>query len=158
MLIYLLRHADAADRVTTDEVRPLTKKGLHQSEVVGEFCAQHQINPQVIVTSPVLRAADTAKIVAQHLSDCEMIEDSRLASGMDPDTGLSVIREYTKFDAVMLVGHQPDLGHLVSSLLSNDGSFGLNFRKAALIAIEIHSPTKGGGVLEFFTPIRLMHG
>lgn len=158
MLIYILRHADAAALVTTDEVRPLTKKGVNQSEIVGEFCAKHKINPQVIISSPVLRAAETAQIVARHLPDAETVTDARLASGMEPETGFDVIREYSKFDSVMLVGHQPDLGAFVSSFLSNDGSMAVNFRKAAIIAIDAESFKQGGGALEFSVPVRLMHG
>ncbi|HEY5895658.1 MAG TPA: histidine phosphatase family protein [Chthoniobacterales bacterium] len=158
MLIYLLRHADAAPLVTTDEARPLTKKGLHQAETVGEFCVKHEISPQAVITSPVLRAADTAKAVARRLPDAELITDTRLACGMEPETGFEVIREYSKFDTIVLVGHQPDFGDLVSSLLSNDASLAVNFRKAALIAIEVQSFSQGGGALEFFVPVRLMHG
>ncbi|HEY5753730.1 MAG TPA: phosphohistidine phosphatase SixA [Chthoniobacterales bacterium] len=158
MLIYILRHADAAALATTDEVRPLTKKGVNQAEIVGEFCAKHKINPQVIISSPLLRAAETAQIVAHHLPDAETVMDARLESGMEPETGFEVIREYAKSTSVMLVGHQPDLGAFVASFLSNDASMAVNFRKAAIIAIESESFNQGGGALEFFVPVRLMHG
>jgi len=51
--VYLLRHADANTEAATDDARPLSQKGISQARKVGRFCKDHNLKPDVIITSPV---------------------------------------------------------------------------------------------------------
>ncbi|MFM8719104.1 MAG: phosphohistidine phosphatase SixA [Chthoniobacterales bacterium] len=155
MTLYLLRHAEAEALAASDHARRLTPKGEEQAERTGKFCRRPDVLPEVILSSPVTRALQTAKIVQKSFSDSELIEVPWAACGMDPDTARDELRAYAKLNAVMLVGHQPDLGHLAATLLGCDNAGSLHVRKSLLCAIDL-SPDLRHGVLEFFIPAKLM--
>lgn len=155
MILYLLRHAEAEVLAVSDHARCLTRKGEDQAGRTGKFCRKHGIVPEVILTSPVTRALQTAKIVQKSLGDSELIEAPWAACGMDPDTVREELRACAKLQTVMLVGHQPDLGHLAATLLGCDNVGSLHVRKSLLCAIDV-SPDLRRGVLEFFVPAKLM--
>ncbi|MFM8655566.1 MAG: phosphohistidine phosphatase SixA [Chthoniobacterales bacterium] len=155
MTLYLLRHAEAEALAASDHARRLTPKGEDQAERTGKFCRRHDVVPEVILSSPVTRALQTAKIVQKSFSDSELIEVPWAACEMDPHTARDELRAYAKLNAVMLVGHQPDLGHLAATLLGCDNAGSLHVRKSLLCAIELY-PDLRHGVLEFFIPAKLM--
>jgi len=155
MTLYLLRHAEAEEPAASDYARRLTAKGEDQAARVGKFCRKHGLVPDVILASPVTRALQTAKSVQKSLSDCELIEVAWAACGMAPETARDELRAYAKLHAVMLVGHQPDLGHLAATLLGCDNVASLRVRKSLLCGIDL-SPDLRHGVLEFFVPAKLM--
>ncbi|MFM8808446.1 MAG: phosphohistidine phosphatase SixA, partial [Chthoniobacterales bacterium] len=128
MTLYLLRHAEAEALAASDHARRLTPKGEDQAERTGKFCRRHDVLREVILSSPVTRALQTAKIVQKSLSDSELIEVPWAACGMDPDTAREELRAYAKLSAVMLVGHQPDLGHLAATFLGCDNAGSLHVR------------------------------
>lgn len=155
MLLYLLRHAEAESIATSDAERCLTPKGRGQAGRVGKFCREHSIRPDVILSSPVVRALETARIVSGALG-CELLEVPWAACGMDPESAMDELRTCGKFPSVMLVGHQPDLGCLCAALLGA-GDAALHVRKALLMAVEVRGePDAGSGALEFFIPVKLM--
>lgn len=155
MTLYLLRHAEAETLAASDSARRLTAKGEAQAERAGEFCRQHGIAPEVILSSPVTRALQTAKIVHGSLDGAEMIEVPWAACGMDAVDALGELKSFAKLNAVMLVGHQPDLGQLAATLLGCDDANSLHVRKSLLCAIDV-VPGFRRGVLEFFVPAKLM--
>ncbi len=157
MTLYLLRHAEAEVLAPSDSARRLTPKGEEQAERVGKFCRRHEIAPAIILTSPVTRARQTAEIAARQLGDIEMVEVPWAACGMDPFSALKELAVYDKFSSVLLVGHQPDLGALASVLMGIPHLQSMRVRKALLLGIEMaHGPKSGGGVLQFFLPVKLM--
>jgi len=155
MTLYLLRHAEAEALAASDCARRLTAKGEGQAARVGTFCRKHDLAPEVILASPVMRALQTARLVRKSLSDCELIEVPWAACGMAPEIARDELRAYAKLHAVMLVGHQPDLGHLAATLLGCDNVASLHVRKSLLCGINL-SPDLRHGVLEFFLPAKLM--
>ena len=68
MQLFLLRHAEAEPEAATDEMRALTAKGSKQAESVGKFCLKHGFVPEIILTSPLTRAEETARLVAGELN------------------------------------------------------------------------------------------
>jgi phosphohistidine phosphatase len=157
MLIYLLRHAEAETLAASDEARRLTPKGDEQALRVGKFCQRQGIEPAVILSSPVTRALQTAKLVAKSLPEVELIEAPWAACSMDPWKAMEELEAYRKFPAVMLVGHQPDLGALTAVLLGMTDVHNLRVRKALLVAIDAAAGLRtGAGTLQFFLPVRLM--
>jgi phosphohistidine phosphatase len=157
MLIYLLRHAEAEMLAASDQARRLTPKGDEQALRVGKFCRRQGIEPAVILSSPVTRAVQTAKLVAKSLPEAELVEVPWAKCGMDPWAALDELKAYAKFPSVMLVGHQPDLGGLTAALLGMPSVHPLRVRKALLIGIDASGGlATGAGTLQFFIPVRLM--
>lgn len=157
MLLYLLRHAEAEVLAPSDSARRLTPKGDEQALRVGKFCCKQSLEPGVILSSPVTRALQTAKLVRKNLPGPELIEVPWAACGMDPWTAMDELKAYAKFPSVMLVGHQPDLGALAAALLGLTDVRSLRVRKALLVGIDAsHGLTAGAGVLQFFLPVKMM--
>ncbi len=154
MNLYILRHADADTEAATDAARPLSEKGEEQARKVAQFCRAHGIQPGVIFASPLVRAQQTAKPMAKELN-VEITTARWLACGASPEeifTGLAALENVS---AVMLVGHEPDLGNLIAHLVGAvSGS--IHVRKASLTLVEVLLPRKGGGRLEFSMPVRMM--
>jgi phosphohistidine phosphatase len=156
MLLTFLRHAEAEPAVTADFGRRLTTKGLEQAEKVGKFCVRAGLVPDVILSSPVVRAEQTARIVAERLGDPEFLVEPWLACGMAPETCLESLAGFAKFDHVMLVGHEPDFGEAIAACLGLPNPGALHVRKASLTAVEMPRLRAGAGRLEFSVAVRLM--
>jgi phosphohistidine phosphatase len=140
MDLYLLRHADANTVAATDDARPLSEKGISQAKKVGRFCKEHSLKPDLILTSPVRRAAETAEIVADILKG-ELMTEKWLACGMQPEAALEELRGYERLAA-----------HLLG--LSDNEQIGI--RKASLTHFELGAFVFGGARLCFSLPCRLM--
>lgn len=153
MLLYFLRHAEAEDEVTTDFDRRLTPKGLEQADKAGKFCVRFGLVPDIILSSPVVRAEQTAKAVSKRLDDREVVVERWIACGMTPHACLESLAAYVRFDHVMLVGHEPDFGETISAFT---GGSSINIRKASLTAVDMPRLRAGAGRIEFSIPVRLM--
>jgi phosphohistidine phosphatase len=161
-LLVLVRHAIAEDATSDqrDEERRLTGEGKRKlrEAVVGMRALDLALD--VILTSPLRRARETAAIVAAGfgLDDDAVVVTPALAPGGGTDAVFATLEKHRRSAAIMLVGHQPDLGELASTLLvGTPGLVQLPFRKAGLAAIAVPSlPPQAAGTLEFFlTPGQL---
>ena len=166
MQLFLLRHAEAESEAASDEARILTAKGSKQAESVGKFCLAHGLVPEIILSSPLKRAEETARLVARELNSPKLVQIADfLRAGMTTERALSGLREYLidlmkreKYPAeagVMLVGHEPDFSSLAGDLIGGR-SRSVHFRKAALLAISLQELKAGAGTIEFFVPVRLL--
>jgi phosphohistidine phosphatase len=156
MFLYFLRHAEAEDAASSDFERRLTVKGQEQAEKVGKFCVRYGLVPDVILTSPVVRAEQTARAVSRHLDDRKLVVERWLACGMSPEACLESLGGYTKLDHVMLVGHEPDFSSTVAACIGMPDPGSLCIRKASLTAVDLPRLRPGFGTLEFTMPVRLM--
>lgn len=156
MIVYFLRHAEAEPAALSDFKRKLTPKGLEQADKVGRFLVRNGLVPEAIVTSPVVRARQTAKAVAKKLGSAGLVEAKWLACGMTPEGCFEELQAYAKMTSVMLVGHEPDFGEAIASLLGMADSGLLAIRKASLTAVDVREVRPGGGRLQFLVPVRLM--
>ena len=152
MLLHLIRHAHAGDPEAwdgPDAARPLSEKGRSQAERLGRYLADIGFRTDTIVTSPKLRALQTAEIVAAHLG-VDVVEDQRLAGALDLDTVAAVLKDLDEKERPVLVGHDPDFSELVSVL---SDAANAPMRKGALARIEIDGPLRpGAGVLRWMIP------
>ncbi|MFZ4776745.1 MAG: SixA phosphatase family protein [Terrimicrobiaceae bacterium] len=155
MRIGFLRHAEAEDANGSDFERQLTHKGHEQAAKVGKFCQHHNLVPDLIITSPVVRARQTAGIVAKVLG-CDLIEERWLACGMDPEDCLKEIAAFFKKDFVLLVGHEPDFSDAIATIIGLPDPSALKIGKASLTVLELVEPRPGCGQLQFLIPPRLM--
>lgn len=164
-LLLLLRHAIAEDaqRDQADEDRRLTGEGKRKLRSVVAGMRAIGLPVDAILTSPLRRARETAALVAEayELEDHVEIVPA-LAPGGGADAVLDVLGAHRGESGIVLVGHQPDLGELASTLLvGTPGLLPMPFRKAGLAGITVSAlPPRSAGVLEFFlTPaqLRKMH-
>lgn len=108
-MIWLLRHGDAEDG-SPDAERPLTEKGERQSRNAGRALKQLGVELEACLTSPKVRAAETARIACAELGVEVSVEPALEAGPFDP-------RELAAgFESVLLVGHDPDFSMAVHSL------------------------------------------
>jgi phosphohistidine phosphatase SixA len=110
--LYLVRHAEAAPG-EPDDLRPLTSAGRTAARDLGGRLAADGVRPEVVLTSPLLRARETAGELGRAL-DCEVEADERLAPGATAQTLREAIVD--RGDEVVVVGHQPDCGRIAAEL------------------------------------------
>src|SRR6516164_9424585 len=102
MQLYLLRHAEAEDGPTHDEQRALTNKGQKQARNVGKFCRDHSIIPEIILSSPLLRAEQTARILAQEVDTPDRVQlEDFLRPGMTAKNTLSCLEKYSEKASIL---------------------------------------------------------
>jgi phosphohistidine phosphatase len=152
MFLYILRHAEAEAKIVSDYERRLTLYGHEQARGMGRFCLEHQLIPEVILTSPVVRAKQTAEEVVAILKKGELLEAPWMACGMNPETALKELQAYKNFKSVMIVGHEPDLSCLIAMLLGLKNATSLDIQKASLTMIEIKEFFFGAGILKWSLP------
>ena len=149
--LHLLRHAHAGDPAEwdgDDALRPLTRKGRRQCERLGSFLDARGIRPDVIVSSPKVRAAQTAELVAATLGMTVRI-DGRLADGFDRGDLWEMISELGAREP-MLVGHDPDFSELLGQLV---GGAVISLRKGALATVDVKVDGSGMiGTLRWLLP------
>lgn len=155
MELFLLRHANADTLAATDEERPLSEKGVAQAMRAARFCDARGVTGMRVLSSPVLRALQTAEIVSGHLG-AELRVVPWLACGMRPQVALDHLRACADGEAVMLVGHEPDFSRLAAHLLGMPSGEQIEIRKASLTGLAVSSLEKGGARLDFLVPCRLM--
>ena len=119
MLVFLCRHAQAAPG-EPDELRPLTPEGEAQAVRLGAWLASDGRAPAVVVSSPLLRARQTAAFVARE-TGAELRVDARLA----PGAGLAELRAVVSEVGVRAatVGHQPDCSEIAVAVTGSDPGF-----------------------------------
>ena len=140
-LLLLLRHGiaeePAADR--RDEERRLTGEGRRKLREVVEGMRALALPIDVILASPLRRARETAAIVAAgyDLDESAVVDTPALAPGGGADAVFAALHAHANANAILLVGHQPDLGELASTLLvGTPGLLPLPFKKAGLAGVS----------------------
>ena len=117
MRVFLVRHAEAAPG-EPDELRALTPAGRDAARALGERLAQQ--HPTAVVSSPLLRARETADLIARACR-LESAPDDNLAPGATTETLRLAASD--KGDTVVAVGHQPDCSEIVFDLTGRDARF-----------------------------------
>lgn len=144
MKLYIMRHGPAEDFSSSghDADRALTTSGRTRVREVAQLLRTQDEQPKTIVSSPLVRALQTAEIVAAELSIVSVETHRGLAPGGDAD-GLiaTLLRDARK--RVMLVGHEPDLSDLVARLAATsfDGML-----KAMVVGLDLEP---GDGEIRF---------
>ena len=148
MRLYFLRHgaADWPDWKKPDDERPLTKAGRRELHQVGEFLARLKVKPDLILTSPLPRASETAGIAAEHLR-APVREERLLAPGFAHADVKRLLRKFPQ-QVLMLVGHEPDFSSAIQGLTGG----AVKLSKAGVALIELDS---GKGRLRWLFPPKL---
>ncbi|MEM7159504.1 MAG: phosphohistidine phosphatase SixA [Myxococcota bacterium] len=141
MDLYVLRHSMAVERgrLPRDSDRPLTEAGQKRLERATQAWDAIGVSVELVVTSPLLRAQQSATIAAAALGISDRIHPERsLAPGASPAAMVRTLDDYqSRADRIMLVGHEPDLGRLVSTLVCGNDEAGFRIKKAGLLRLSI---------------------
>lgn len=153
MEVYLIRHGIAAQRGTyaKDAERPLTKKGISKTTKVAEKLLDIGITFEHILSSPLVRAYQTAEILKNVGLGKQIMLHDPLAIGGDIQLWLEwLANNYDEEIKLALVGHQPDLAHWAEMLVFGDICDRLTLKKAGIIGINITNKLKPIGNSELF--------
>ncbi len=147
MIIYLLRHGIAedipSDGQRTDDARALTPEGKDKLRKATRAYAKVMQCPDRILASPLIRAQQTAEILAEACGFDDAIEGSKaLLYSAKPSDIINKLQVdlLEDIDAIALVGHEPHLGHLAGMLLSSSERMSIPLKRGMLIAIEVREP------------------
>lgn len=148
MQLYFLRHgeADWPHWTKPDDERPLTDFGKKEVRQVGKFLNRLGVKPDLIVTSPLPRALQTAEVAAEVLKT-KLRQDEALEPGFGISELGTVLKRHPS-KVLMLVGHEPDFSSVISALT---GAF-VKLSKAGLVLIDIDPETQKGRLLWLFPP------
>jgi phosphohistidine phosphatase len=138
MRLYIMRHGPAEESSPSgrDYDRPLSEPGRTRTNAVAHELARRGERPQKIFSSPLVRARQTADIVARVLGIAVEIRDELAPSEAAPD----IVREINDaaLERVLLVGHAPDVSILVADLIGSRGH-APGFEPAMVVAIDVTS-------------------
>jgi len=158
--IYLLRHAEAVPhkdpRYRNDADRPLTEHGAVRMRGAAEGMKRLGLNFDWILTSPFVRAVETARIVAEVLGETDrLLVEEALASGARWDKVKKAIAagNATHAESILLAGHEPDLSKMAADLIQA-GQASIVMKKGSLACVAVDEiPPKEPGSLTFLMSI-----
>jgi phosphohistidine phosphatase len=142
----LFRHGIAVERDEwegSDADRPLTGRGAKRVEQVASGLKWLDVQPTHVLSSSLIRAIDTAKIVHDqlHVRSAIQVVDALLPDA-PPEQLLSLLSELPPESCVLCVGHEPQLGIVASVMLAGKPSTAFPFKKAGVCLIEMPIPLK----------------
>ena len=130
MHVYLIRHAKA-EPGEPDALRKLNERGKKQARELGERLARTGLRPDAVISSPLLRARQTADAIAR-ATGTETEVDERLAPGATVDDLRHVVSGHG--DTIVVVGHQPDCGQIAAALTGGPEP---TFKTAGMVELTV---------------------
>jgi phosphohistidine phosphatase len=140
MELYILRNGEAGSHaadIPEEFHRPLSEAGRQEAMGVAHWLARQQVHFDVIATSPLPRARETAEIVADAIDyDSQVLEWKALEPGVDTLSLLGHLTEFFKIQNVLLVGHEPELSRMISLLIAGHHHCGIHLQRAGLCKLR----------------------
>jgi phosphohistidine phosphatase len=141
VILYVLRHGIAEEEAPRgdDGARRLTPRGRAKMRAVAAGMRALGIEFDVLLTSPLVRARETAAIVAETYGEAPVPRElPALAAGVSPGETVRALKPYARSKAVMIVGHEPGLSGTVALLLTGSPvGLRLVLKKGGLVALDL---------------------
>lgn len=159
--IFVLRHGKAEDinecQSRSDFDRKLTKEGKDKTAKLGQFLNKTDGDVDVVITSPYLRAKETAEIVVNSLDKKPelKIEDFLSAGVSVQEISRGILDKYSAKDKVLIVGHTPDLEIFIGKLI---GAKNITLKKGALAKIVFKDSIELKGELVWLVTSKVING
>ena len=142
MIVYFLRHASAGQPLASpkkDEKRALDKEGIEQCGYVGRALAALDVQVDIIISSPLKRSTQTAALVGNEMGHEGKLQ---IEAALRPQASFADFRKmldkYASQEAVLVVGHNPNLSEFLGRLVSQTGcEASLDLRKGAVARVEL---------------------
>src|SRR6201997_2409569 len=158
MILYFLRHANAGQHLLNprkDEKRALDKEGIEQCGYVGRALAAMNVQVDTIISSPLKRCTQTASLIGNELGYEGKLQ---IDAGLRPGAGLADFRKlldkYSKQEAVMVVGHNPNLSQFLGAVISESGcEASVELKKGAVAKVEMR---RTSGTLQWCVTPKLL--
>ncbi|HEV2424930.1 MAG TPA: phosphohistidine phosphatase SixA [Terriglobia bacterium] len=158
--ICIMRHGLAADRSTgqEDSRRPLTPEGKERMQKIAAGLLKTGFAPALILSSPYVRAMETAKIVAEAITPAPPLDRCEaLQPGATPEDLVAFLARHPEHKRVLLVGHEPDLSALAARLTGAARQARFGFKKGGCCLIEFDGfPLRPPGQLIWWLTPRLL--
>lgn len=157
--LYFVRHAIAAERGDAwpdDSKRPLTDEGASRMRKAARGLARLDVGIDVILTSPLVRARQTADILASALDPRpSIVTIESLAPGAGYTAFVADLEKHARKSRIAVVGHEPGLGELAARLIGSRHA--IEFKKGAVCRIDLDQiPSAGPGHLRWFLTPRML--
>jgi phosphohistidine phosphatase len=155
MKLLIIRHGKAEERsgllsLKRDATRRLTKEGRKEMRKIAKGLREIAPTPNVLATSPLPRARETAEVVADVLGVGKVDEQALLAPGADKTALIAWLGRQGREATVAIVGHEPDLSGFASFAIAGAQSARLELKKGGCCLIEFENvPAAGGGTLRW---------
>src|ERR1700732_4721988 len=141
MFLYFLRHASAGQQLSSakkDEKRGLDKDGIEQCGYIGRALAALGVQVDVIASSPLKRATQTASLVGNEMGHEGKLQ---IETGLRPEAGLAdfrkLVEKCARQEAIMVVGHNPNLSQFLGAIISDSGcEASVELKKGAVAKVE----------------------
>jgi len=155
MFIYFLRHASAGQSLANpkkDEKRGLDKEGIEQCGYVGRAMAAIGVQVEVIISSPLKRATQTASLVGNEMGhEGKLVLENALRPQATFSDFQKLLSKYARQDSILLVGHNPNLGEFLGRVISTSGCEAtIDLKKGAVAKVETRRSS--GSLSWCFTP------
>jgi len=142
MIVYFLRHASAGERVANpkkDEKRGLDKEGMEQCGYVGRALAALDVQVDSLISSPLKRAAQTASLVGNEIGyEGKLLIEPALRPGTGFADFRKLLEKYARQEAIMVVGHNPNLSQFLGTIISDSGcEASTELKKGAVAKVEV---------------------
>lgn len=157
MKLYFLRHGLAGERSEWkggDSERPLTEAGMQRMERESVTIAKLNLNITWILSSPLVRSYQTAEIVAKRIKMLDrLVKDERLRPGFDVNHLKEILKEYSRDNPLMFVGHEPDMSEMVSQLI---GGGKIVSKKGSVACVKLSESDSLKGELLWLIPAKML--
>lgn len=142
MIIYFLRHGNAGQKRINpiqDEKRPLDKEGIEQCRFVGRLLNTLDARVDLIFSSPLKRATQTAAMVGNEIDyELKIEQTPALHPNADYETFRQLLLQVRKLEAVMVVGHNPNMSEFLSLLITGGlNEKAIEMKKGGIARVEM---------------------
>jgi phosphohistidine phosphatase len=147
MFLYLMRHANAGlrrDNPLLDNKRGLVKEGKDQCMLMARVLSGLKVQIDVIVSSPLKRAMQTAQFVGTELGyDAKVEISAALGPGAEYSAFQGLLAKYAGREGILIVGHNPNLFQFLGRIITGNGGAAIRLRKGSIARVDMdHHPPR----------------